>query len=119
LSVVCEGLRLLKEAYGLSKRFGVENDRLFNQDLGINIRRAFWLVKELCLDCSKRAIAETVFWMTLCQYGKDKTAFEAQNALKSINPALLNLTIKLNHFLLTIRKEKPPPLEVFKLAVRK
>jgi len=33
--------RLLKDAYGLSKRFGLENDKLFNQDLGINIRRAF------------------------------------------------------------------------------
>jgi len=111
--------RLLKDAYGLSKRFGVENDKLFNQDLGINIRRAFWLVKELCLGLSRKAIAETVFWMTLCQYGKRETALKAENVLKSINPTLLNLTIKLNYFLLTIRKEKPPSLDVFKLAIQK
>jgi len=111
--------RLLKDAYSLSKRFDVENDKLFNQDLGINIRRAFWLVKELCLGLSRKAIAETVFWMTLCQYGKRETALQAQKVLKSINPALLNLTIKLNYFLLTIRKEKPPSFDMFKLAIQK
>jgi len=94
--------KMLKKAYETSKRFNLEGDKLFNNDLGRNVRRAFWLARELEININ--GASETAFWVTLCQHGKQKLIPEVENSLK-INQTLLGLTLKLNHFLLTVKKE--------------
>ena len=94
--------KILERAYGLSKRFNLEGDKLFNNDLGRNVRRAFWLAKELevNIDCA----AETAFWVTAVQYRKQKLISETKNSLK-VNQTLLSLTLKINNLLMTTKKE--------------
>jgi len=101
---------LLKRAYDLSKSFSLEGDKIFNNDLGRNVRRAFWLCRELELNLS--GVAETAFLLTASQYGRNDLVSKANESL-AVNHALLNLVLKLNHFLLTIKTEKPPTEAAF------
>jgi len=94
--------KMLKKAYETSKRFNLEGDKIFNNDLGKNVRRAFWLARELEININ--SAAETAFWVTLCQYGNQKLILKAESQLK-INQTLLGLTLKLNHLLLTVKNE--------------
>lgn len=104
---------LLKRAYEVTKRFNMEDDKLFNNDLGKNIRRTFWLMKELGLEKSRRTVVETVFWLTLCQYGMKK---QMRRRL-DVDSSLLNLALKLNHFLHAIEDEETTP-ETAELAIQ-
>lgn len=96
--------RMLKMAFELSKRYGVEGDKLFNNDLGANVRRTFWLARELGLNVKAGETVETVFWLTLCQHGKTGLASAVQGKVK-LNPKILNLTVKLNYFLCELERE--------------
>jgi len=96
---------LLKRAYDISKGFSLEGDKIFNNDLGRNVRRAFWLCRMLELNFG--GVAETAFLLTASQYGRNNLVSKANESL-AVNHALLNLVLKLNHFLLTIKKEKTP-----------
>ncbi|MGB9774606.1 MAG: TFIIB-type zinc ribbon-containing protein [Bacteroidota bacterium] len=96
--------RMLKLAFELSKRFGLEGDKLFNNDLGANVRRTFWLLRELHLNVKVGETVETVFWLTLCQHGKTGLASSVQGKVK-LNPKILNLTVKLNYFLCELERE--------------
>ena len=103
-------VKMLKRAYEVSKRFNLEGDFTFNNDLGRNVRRVFWLAREL--EINVNSAAETAFWFTLCQYKKQKLFPDAENGLK-INQTLLGLTFKLNHLLLTVKKEFQPETFTF------
>jgi transcriptional regulator with XRE-family HTH domain len=94
--------KILERAYGLSKRFNMEGDKLFNNDLGRNARRAFWLAKELEVPID--SAAETAFWVTTVQYEKKNLISKTKGILK-VNPTLLNLTMKINHLLTTAKNE--------------
>ena len=59
-------VKMLGKAYDVSKHFNLEGDFIFNNDLGKNVRRAFWLARELEININ--SAAETAFWVTLCQY---------------------------------------------------
>jgi len=94
--------KMLGKAYEVSKHFNLEGDFIFNNDLGRNVRRAFWLARELEININ--SAAETAFWITLCQHGNQKLILEAESQLK-INQTLLGLILKLNHLLLTVKNE--------------
>jgi len=96
----------LKDAYQVSKRFRMEGDKLFNNDLGVNIRRAFWLVRALGLKVSKRHMVETVFWYTLCQYQKDHEVVGIESQIR-INQSFLSVVAKLNYFIVSMANEEP------------
>ena len=94
--------KMLERAFMVSKRFNLEGDKVFNNDLGKYIRRTYWLAKEL--DINVNSAAETAFWLTLRQHGKQRLMLKAKNGLK-INQTLLGVILKLNHLLLTVKKE--------------
>jgi len=97
--------RILRMAYELSRSFELEKDYIFNNCLGRNIRRSYWLVKELGLNINAKVVAETVFWLTLAQYGKNKLAQEAAEKL-DVDVALLITLVKLYGVLALYRKQK-------------
>jgi len=61
---------LLYAAFELSTRHKLEKDKVFNNNLGRNIRRAHWLVHDLKIKTSKRRLVDTMFYFTLCQNRK-------------------------------------------------
>ncbi len=67
---------LLKMAFDLSKRcgLGTKSESKFNNSLGANIRRAFRLDQDYHLRVSKRGLVETMFYLTLIQFGKKSVA---------------------------------------------
>ena len=73
---------LLHGAFRLSQRYGLEDDKLFNNTLGRNLRRIFDIAQRLHLNFFKQAMAETVFWLTLCQYGRHRLALTLKGKLK-------------------------------------
>ena len=97
--------KLLKEAYELSKFYNLDGNYTFNNNLGANIRRAFWLVHELKIKVPKLNLAETVFYATLNQGDKNHLAGQTViAALKAQNNFdrtgfLYNLLVKFNAFL--------------------
>jgi len=104
---------LLRLLYELSKRYGVDGDKIFNNDVATNLRRAFWLTREIDLKVTKRALAESVFWFTTCQYGKGEIAAKAKMELL-IDPKVLHLIIKtgeLIHTAKTFRTNMPEGTE--------
>jgi hypothetical protein len=104
---------LLRLLYELSKRYGVDGDKIFNNDVATNLRRAFWLTREIDLKVTKRALAESVFWFTTCQYGKGEIAAKAKMELL-IDPKVLHLIIKtgeLIHTAKTFRASMPEGTE--------
>lgn len=107
--------KALKHSYEVSKRFNMEGNKLFNNDLGRNVRRAFWLCWMLETPFSRKTLVETCFWFTLCQYGKD---FATKEILKKIRVSakLLTMLIKLEGFLSELKKEALTPKSV-QLAV--
>lgn len=107
--------KALKHSYELSKRFNMEGNKLFNNDLGRNVRRAFWLCWMLETPFSRKTLVETCFWFTLCQYGKD---FATKEILKKVrvNMRLLTMLIKLEGFLSELKREALTPKSV-QLAV--
>jgi hypothetical protein len=104
---------LLRLLYELSKRYGVDGDKIFNNDVATNLRRAFWLTREIDLKVTKRALAESVFWFTACQSGKREVAAKAKMELL-IDPKVLHLIIKtgeLIHTAKTFRASMPEGTE--------
>jgi hypothetical protein len=104
---------LLRLLYELSKRYGVDGDKIFNNDVATNLRRAFWLTREIDLKVTKRALAESVFWFTTCQSGKGEIAAKAKMELL-IDPKVLHLIIKtgeLIHTAKTFRASMPEGTE--------
>lgn len=57
--------QLLKEAFGLSIRYGLGGSKVFNNNLGRNLRRAYLLVRELRLKVPKHSIPGTAFYYTV------------------------------------------------------
>jgi ribosomal protein S27E len=107
--------KALKYSYEVSKRFNMESNKLFNNDLGRNVRRAFWLCWMLETPFSRKTLVETCFWFTLCQYGKD---FATKEILKKVrvNMRLLTMLIKLEGFLSELKREALTPKSI-QLAV--
>lgn len=103
--------KALKHSYEVSKRFNMEGNKLFNNDLGRNVRRAFWLCWMLETPFSRKTLVETCFWFTLCQYGKD---FATKEILKKVRVSarLLTMLIKLEGFLSQLKKEALTPKSV-------
>lgn len=99
--------RLLKEAYKLSKRFSLDRDYVFNNCLGRNMRRAFWLTRELDVKLARRSLVDTAFYFTLVQCDKLNVALPAKSEF-SLDYALLGLILKLAHFLSVVKKETEP-----------
>ncbi len=97
--------KLLKEAYELSKFYNLDGNYTFNNNLGANVRRAFWLTHELKIKVPKLNLAETVFYSTLNQGDKNKlsgqtviAALKAQNTFDRTG-FLYSLLVKFNAFL--------------------
>jgi hypothetical protein len=67
---------LLKMAFDLSKRcgLGTKSESKFNNSLGANVRRAFRLNQDYHLVVPKRGLVETMFYLTLIQFGKKSVA---------------------------------------------
>jgi hypothetical protein len=93
--------KALRMGYELSKSFGLEENKVFNNVLGKNIRRAFWTVKELGLHVSRKELVETAFHLATA---KDEKLLAAVNGhVLAVNSVLLNLMLKLDAFLAEIK----------------
>ena len=89
---------LLKLLYELSKRYGTDGDKIFNNEMATNLRRTFWLTREIEMKITKRALAESVFWFTACQDYKSEVTAKAKIELL-IDPKVLHLIIKAGEFI--------------------
>ena len=88
---------LMKKAMELSKKFHLEYDHVFGNDLGRNVRRAFWVSRELDLKLTKKGLVDTVFYVTLAQHNKIHIAEIAKNHLK-IEPRIAKFIIRTDNF---------------------
>ncbi|MGB9672193.1 MAG: TFIIB-type zinc ribbon-containing protein [Candidatus Norongarragalinales archaeon] len=103
---------VLAHAKKLAERYSL--DELFQQDLGRNIRRAFWLCWMLDVKISNKVIAETVFWFTLCMHRRE--AIVEKSALK-VEPALLKVLLQLDEVLDRWRSTLKPNLEAYRTVI--
>lgn len=110
-------LQILNTCYSLSKTWRLQKDVLFNDTLGRNARRAFWLTRELALSIKPKTISETTFWLTLNQFAKEDIAKEAAKKLR-VDKRLMNQVIRLNHLIKEAEKERIRYLGTYKLAVK-
>ena len=97
--------RLLQIGYELSKKHGLDHDKLFNNDLGINIRRAYRLasdLKKFGVKVTYEEVAGTAFLLTLMQYGKKE---EGRTPGVKINHNLLSLLYVYYRTLATIARK--------------
>jgi hypothetical protein len=94
---------MLEKANQLSMRLGLGSDKIFCNDLGKNVRRAFWLTRELGMHLN--GVADTALWLTLQQYGKHTLAQKIEKSLK-VNPVLFDLAFKLNALLLLFQRRE-------------
>jgi len=97
--------RILKIGNNLIKKFNLENEKLLANDLGRNIRRAYWLITQLVVRVPQKRIAETALYVTLRQ--RKRKAKKYREILKNIKPntQLYNLMNKLNEIIQQLKDE--------------
>jgi hypothetical protein len=101
--------KLLKEAFGISIKYGLDNDKVFNNNLGRNIRRAFHLVHDMKIKVPKQTIATSAFYYTLYQgnrlNGQILTATLNIKYELPISKLLFKLLMKFHNILGELHKE--------------
>ena len=99
------GLYAMIAKNNLIKKFNLENEKLLANDLGRNIRRAYWLITQLVIRVSQKRIAETALYVTLRQ--RKRKAKKYREILKNIKPntQLYNLMNKLNEIIQQLKDE--------------
>jgi len=94
---------LLHEAYELSKQFRLSKDFVFNNSLGANIRRAYWLIHEMKLKIKKGSIADSMFYYTLSQGNRVDLIMQSLPLL-DLNQTLIVCVLRLNQQLKALVK---------------
>jgi len=74
--------KALKHAYNQSRSQNMDHDKLFNQDLGRNVRMAYNICNIIHYKTTPKTLADTCFYLTLQQYGKTTLA---QQILHQLN----------------------------------
>jgi len=87
---------LLKLAGEVSRRFGLfsKSESKFNNSLGANVRRAFRLNADYNLRVTKKRLVETMFFLTLNQFGKTSVSMHAKGSL-DVDEGLLDVVWQL------------------------
>jgi hypothetical protein len=87
---------LLKLAGEVSRRFGLfsKSESKFNNSLGANVRRAFRLNADYNLKVTKKRLVETMFFLTLNQFGKTSVSMHAKGSL-DVDEGLLDVVWQL------------------------
>ena len=106
---------LLRMLVDLSKRYNLEGDVIFNNSAAVSLRRTFWLTQAVDKNYTKRTVVESVFWYTVCQFGKKTLGAKLKDELK-VDPTLLNLTLEINSLVENLNER---PLESFILMAPK
>ncbi len=108
---------LLKKGHNLSSSLGI-TDVMFNNTLGVNLRHAFYTINELKLKFYRREVVETAFYLTLCQHGEHTRAQILRKTKLKVNPKLLAILVKMDHFLRSLKDTEPLSPEVIELATK-
>lgn len=95
-----EALRHTKE---LSAYYGLGSDYVFNDSLGILIKRAYFFAYNIAKKAVfKRRLAETCFWMTLKTFGRKELAERFQKEYE-VNHVLAIALEEFNDFLMDVK----------------
>ncbi|MGB9671932.1 MAG: TFIIB-type zinc ribbon-containing protein [Candidatus Norongarragalinales archaeon] len=98
----------LKQAYDLSKEYGLESDPLFNNILGKEVRRALYFCK--MERKPTRGLVPTCFLLVLRLAGKKALADEFEAKMRGrIKYPLMSQLAELNTFLASVEKYPPKP----------
>ena len=97
--------RILKKGNNLIKKYNLENEKLLAHDLGKNIRRAYWLTRQLAIRVSCKLIAETALYIAIKRH--KRKAKKYNKILEKIKPniQLYNLISKINKIIYQLKNE--------------
>jgi hypothetical protein len=96
---------LLYQAYALSKKYKLDQDHVFNNVLGSNIRRMYNTFHDYGLKVPKRQLVNTVFYLTLDQLKQEDVIIKAKKDNLEVDRNILELNNNLSFVMKHMQEE--------------